>query len=152
MPKKPAAAQARTAVRVPPTAGISQDALATLTMPPSELKEDKFLIEDQVVMHVMGVVLAQQYSINKGIALFGDRGRKSVTKELQQLHDYATYTPVHAHELTEEQRREALASLMFLIEKRCGKVKSRACVNGSKQRDYTPKEAAASQLLRTTAL
>jgi hypothetical protein len=55
-----------------------------------------------------------------------------------------TYTPVHAHELTAEQRKEALASLIFITEKRCGRVKSRACVNGNPQREYIPKETAAS--------
>ena len=60
------------------------------------------------------------------------------------MHDYATYTPVHAHELTAEQRAEALASLIFITEKRCGRIKSRACVNGNPQREYIPKETAAS--------
>jgi hypothetical protein len=43
-------------------------------------------MEDHVVMHMLGVIMAQQYSIQKGIKLFGDEGRKSVSKELQQLH------------------------------------------------------------------
>jgi hypothetical protein len=40
------------------------------------------------MMHIVGVVLAQQYSINKGIQLFGDAAKESVKKELRQLHDY----------------------------------------------------------------
>lgn len=67
-----------------------------------------------------------------------------MSKELQQLHDYETYIPIHAHELTEEQRLQALASLIFITEKRCGRIKTRACVNGSTQRDYIPKETTAS--------
>jgi hypothetical protein len=50
-------------------------------------------VSDGVVMHVMGVILAQQYSVNKGIKLFGDRAKEAISKELQQLHDYETYTP-----------------------------------------------------------
>jgi hypothetical protein len=46
-------------------------------------------------MHMLGVIMAQQYNIQKGIKLFGDEGRKSVSKELQQLHDMHTYEPVH---------------------------------------------------------
>jgi hypothetical protein len=61
--------------------------------------------------------LAQQYSVNKGIQLFRDRARELVRKELQQLHDYATYTPVHAHELTPDQKKQALALLFFITEK-----------------------------------
>ena len=63
---------------------------------------------------------------------------------MQQLHDMVTFIPVHAHELTREQRKQALASLMFMTEKRCGRVKSRACANGSKQRQWIRKEDAAS--------
>ena len=98
------------------------------------------VVEDHVMMHVLGVVLAEQYSINKGIRLFGDRAREAVSKELKQLHDYVTYTPVHTHKLTADEKKQVLASLIFLTEKRCGKIKSRACVNGSTQRDYIPKE------------
>ena len=39
-------------------------------------------LEDHVVMHMLGVIMAQQYSIQKGIKPFGDEGRKSVSKEL----------------------------------------------------------------------
>jgi hypothetical protein len=135
--------------RCPATAGISRNALqsvsmAGLHMPAPSLEPGQHLVEDHIVMHVLGVVLAQQYSVNKGIQLFGDRARESVRKELQQLHDYATYTPVHAHELTPDEKKQALASLIFITEKRCGRIKSRACVNGSKQRDYIPKETTAS--------
>eukprot|EP00956_Cyclotella_meneghiniana_P035517 scaffold115573_cov38-Cyclotella_meneghiniana.AAC.1 len=123
----------------PAAAGIDPRALAQLGMPPVEE-----LVSDSVVMHVMGVILAQTYSLNKGLKLFGERGEASVKKELQQLHDLVTYTPVHARELTDKQKREALASLIFLTEKRCGRVKTRACVNGNPQREYIPKENAAS--------
>jgi hypothetical protein len=63
-----------------------------------------------------------------------------------------TYEPVHAHELTHEQRLEALSSLMFMTQKRCGKVKSRACVNGSKHREWIKKEDAASPTVMTDSI
>ena len=103
-----------------------------------------YLTEDHVVTHVLGIILATQYSVKKGIKLFGERGKESVTSELQQLHDMVTFLPVHAYDLTRKQRKEALASLMFMTEKRCGRVKSRACANGSKQRQWIRKEDAAS--------
>jgi hypothetical protein len=56
---------------------------------PSPAGEDP-LVEDHLMMHIVGVVLAQQYSVNKGIQLFGDAAKESVKKELKQLHDYAT--------------------------------------------------------------
>eukprot|EP00956_Cyclotella_meneghiniana_P039837 scaffold180856_cov40-Cyclotella_meneghiniana.AAC.2 len=93
----------RTQLRVPRTAGVCQQALDKVSMaafhlPEPKLEEGERLVSDHVVMHSLGVVLAEQYSINKGIRLFGDRARESVTKELRQLHDYVTYMPVHAHE------------------------------------------------------
>eukprot|EP00956_Cyclotella_meneghiniana_P026461 scaffold57247_cov37-Cyclotella_meneghiniana.AAC.7 len=139
----------RTQLRVPRTAGVCQQAVDKVSMgvfhlPEPKLEDGEHLVSDHVVLHILGVVLAEQYSINKGIRLFGDRAKESVTKELKQLHDYVTYIPVHAHDLTPKQRRDALASLIFITEKRCGRIKTRACVNGSTQRDYIPKEATAS--------
>ena len=45
-----------------------------------------------------------------------------------------TYEPVDPETMTEQQKAEALNSLIFLTEKRNGDVKSRMCGNGSKQR------------------
>eukprot|EP00957_Ditylum_brightwellii_P130813 9978679-Ditylum_brightwellii.AAC.1 len=47
-------------------------------------------------------------------------------------------------DLTEEQKRNALESLMFLKEKRCSRIKGRTCANGQKQRDTSNKKDAAS--------
>jgi hypothetical protein len=70
-------------VRAPPTAGVSQQALNKLSLgalylPEPKLAEGEHMVSDHVVLHVLGVVLAEQYSINKGIRLFGDRARESV--------------------------------------------------------------------------
>jgi hypothetical protein len=100
-------------------------------------------------MHIIGVILAQQFSVKKGIELFGDEGRKAVSKELQQMHDMVAYTPVDASTMTREQKLKALESLMFLVKKRCGRIKARACANGSKQRVYIRKEDAASPTIGT---
>jgi hypothetical protein len=143
--------------RSPAAAGISNQALngvnlGGLGLPPPSPKEGEAIVEDHVMMHVLGMVLAEQYSINKGIRLFGERAKESISKELRQLHDYVTYIPIHAHELTQEQKKQALASLIFLTEKRCGRIKTRACVNGSMQRDYIPKENTASPTVMTDSV
>jgi hypothetical protein len=82
--------------------------------------------------------------MKKGLKLFGDKGREAVEVELQQLHERQVMQPVAAESLTQEQRRRALAYLMFLKQKRCGKVKGRGCADGRKQRVYTAKEEATS--------
>jgi hypothetical protein len=93
-------------------------------------------------MHVLGVILATQYSVQKGIKLFGKCCRNLVKSELQQLHDMITFIPVHAHKMMCEQRKQALAFLMFMTERRFVRVKSRACANVSKQREWIQKEEA----------
>ena len=47
-----------------------------------------------------------------------------------------TYKPVHKTDLTIEDRKKALASLMFITEKRNGDIKARKVADGSKQRTY----------------
>ena len=102
----------RVAIKTPATAGISKQALnrlslSALGLPPPKLDENESVVKDHVVMHILGVIPAEQYTINKGIRLFGERAKESVRKELRQLHDYVTYTPVHAHELTPELKKQA---------------------------------------------
>ena len=48
-----------------------------------------------------------------------------------------------------EERMKALSLLLFLKEKRSGKIKGRACINGAPQRAYIPKEEAASPTVST---
>ena len=65
-------------------------------------------------------------------------------KELTQLHVMDTWTPMHADKLSQEQRMQALLSMLFLKEKRTGDMKGCACINGAPQRNYIAKEEATS--------
>ena len=47
-----------------------------------------------------------------------------------------TYVPLHKSDLTFEDRKKALASLLFITEKRNGDIKARKVADGSKQRTY----------------
>jgi hypothetical protein len=71
---------------------------------------------------------------------------------MAQLHDRKVMKPVHSRELTPEERREALAYLMFLKQKWCGKVKGHRCADGRKQRRYTDRADAASPTVATEAV
>ncbi len=44
----------------------------------------------EVNTHVLGVIMAQQFSLNVGLKKFGKKGKKAVTKELKQLHNMVT--------------------------------------------------------------
>ena len=51
---------------------------------------------------------------------------------------------VKADKMTREQKRRALKYLMFLKEKRCGRIKGRGCADGRKQRIHKTKEETSS--------
>ncbi len=74
-------------------------------------------LDDHAVMYIMDVIMAQQYSLCKGLKLFGKEGNEVAMSELTQLHDMETYYPVHAHKLTRQQRIDALSLLIFLTQK-----------------------------------
>ncbi len=74
---------------------------------------------------------------------FGDRGEIAVTKILQQFNTYGVFEPKSADELADDDKKKALASLIFLKEKRNGYIKAKSCANGSKQREHIAKEEAA---------
>ena len=93
-----------------------------------------------------------QYNMKQGIRLYGQAGVDAVLKELAQLHDRKEIVPSDAARLTKKQKKDALAYLMFLKKKRCGKIKGRGCADGRKQRIYTAKEEASSPTVSVEAL
>jgi hypothetical protein len=68
-----------------------------------------------------------RYSLRKGLKKFQKVGEEAISKELKQLHMKDSFGPQNSEELSEEQKRGALESLMFLKKKRDGSVKGRAC-------------------------
>ena len=99
---------------------------------PYECWEDN----DSLTEHLLGLILVQQYNLKKGLELFGDRAEAATTKKLQQIHDFGTYVPQDAKELSRAERLKALLALMFIVEKRNGDIKARKCAIGSKQRTF----------------
>ena len=75
-----------------------------------------------------GTLATPQMQICQGLKLFGSQGMKAVKAELQQLHDLKVMA---AKPLTAIQKREALGYLMFLKQKRSGKIKARGCADGT---------------------
>ena len=85
--------------------------------------------EDNRLEWVLGIALVH-YSMKAGIKKFQDRGEAGVSKELTQMHDMEVFRPVTRDSLTKEERTKAVASLMFLKEKRDHLVKARMCADG----------------------
>jgi hypothetical protein len=95
---------------------------------------------------------AQSYGLMKGLKKFGERGKKAAFKELKQLHDRVVFKPIHISELTDVERKRAMESLIFLVEKRDGTVKARTCANGSTQREYVDRDEATSPTAMTESV
>ena len=83
--------------------------------------------------------LTEQMGWRKGLKVLGEKGEIAIEKELKQIHDMDGFQPKHWYELTKEERCQALKYLMYLKEKRDGKIKGRGCADGRSQRLYTPK-------------
>ena len=116
-------------------------------------REDYFI--DSVAMTTNGtseVLETAQLSLKAGLRTFDNDGMRAVEKEMRQLHDRGTMMPVHKKSLTSEQRKDALACLMFLKRKRCGKVKGHGCAEGRKQRAYIAKEESTATTVGTEAV
>ena len=93
-----------------------------------------------------------QYTLKKGLQVFGPKGTEAVFAEMKQLHDRNVCEPVHGKDLSSEQKNKALGYLMFLKQKRCGRIKGRGCADGRKQRVWTTKEDATSPTVSTEAV
>jgi hypothetical protein len=85
---------------------------------------------------------AQTYSLMKGIKEFGDKGRQATHNKMKQLHDRIVFKPIAIEELSAIEKRRAMESLIFLTEKKDGRIKARTCTNGSTQQEYTDWEEA----------
>ena len=71
---------------------------------------------------------------------------------MKQLHDRMVIQPVDGNKLTGAEKKKALQYLMFLKEKRCGKIKGRGCADGRKQRLYMTKDKTSSPTVYTEVL
>ncbi len=100
--------------------------------------------EKEVIKKKKYKLKSRQYQLKAGIKQFGKHGESAVTKEINQCNKYKVFEPQHANDLSEDDKKKALSSLIFLKEKKDGNIKARSCANGNPQREYIAKiEAAA---------
>ena len=76
------------------------------------------------------------HSLQRGIKKFQTRGYDAALKEIEQLpvHQRDCWKPIKLSTMKESEKKKALKSLIFLVEKKSGKIKARHFANGSKQR------------------
>jgi len=94
----------------------------------------------------------QTYSLKAGIKKFGEQGRKAALDEMKQIHDRVVFRPIRINNMSETERKHAMESLMFLVQKKCGRIKARTCANGSTQRQYITKDEATSPTVSHEAI
>ena len=74
--------------------------------------------EEDCEAHVIGVMMTEHYSMKKAKELFGDSADDAIMKELKQIHLFETYEPLKAIDLSWEEKKQALNSLLFVTEKK----------------------------------
>jgi hypothetical protein len=89
------------------------------------------------------------YSLKKGIERFKEAGKESAKDEMKQLHDRTCFKPIKASSLNEMERKRTLESLIFMVQKKDGRIKSRHCANGSLQRNWMEREEVSSPTVST---
>ena len=92
-----------------------------------------------------GAAFGQQYIFQKGLKKFGrKRGGAAALKEVDQLHKQHCFTPMDVSTLTVLEKKQAQEALLFLTEKRSGKIKGRLVFNGKPTREWLSREDSAS--------
>jgi hypothetical protein len=56
--------------------------------------------------------------LQKGLKVFGNKGHKTLMKEIDQLHKRTCFAPLKVNEMKHSERKNAQMTLMFLTEKR----------------------------------
>ena len=81
----------------------------------------------------------EQMSVQQGIHKYGEEGKKSAMKEIENLTDNECFGEIDYNSIAQEMKDKALPILMFMIIKRNGNIKTKGVANGSYQRVYTDK-------------
>jgi hypothetical protein len=91
-----------------------------------------------------GASFAQQYMLQKGLKVFGNKRHEASMKEIDQLHKRTCFAPLKGKEMKPSKRKKAQIALMFLTEKRDRSVKGRIVYNRKPTRKWLSQEDAAS--------
>ena len=115
-----------------------------------EYNLDKALVIARVILDnhnrvkEQGVNFAQNYIYQKGVKLYGKKGKDASFKKLDQLHRRNCFTPIDIKELTPKEKAQAMEALMFLTEKKDRTIKGRMVYNGKPTREWLSREDSAS--------
>ena len=93
-----------------------------------------------------GISFIQQFSMRKGLKTFGkETSMKSMTKEIQQLHQRNSFKPIDVSNMTDGEKARVQDAIMLLTQKESeDEVKSRLVYNGKETRKWLSREETAS--------
>ena len=77
---------------------------------------------EAVVLATIMISMVQTYSLKAGIKKFGKKGKDAAFTEMEQLHKRSVFKPRHPKDLTQQQKARSLESLIFITEKRDGRM------------------------------
>ena len=103
--------------------------------------------DDNVIGHAF-----TQYSLKQALRRFPKEAQAATMAEMQQLHDMQVFQPVPKDSLTKQEHLEVLRSIIFIKQKRCGRVKARVCADGRPQRYLYKKWEASSPTVKTESV
>jgi hypothetical protein len=104
----------------------------------------RFIQDITMNVNKHGASFAQQYMLQRGLKVFGNKGHESSMKEIDQLHKRMCFAPLKEKEMNDSKRKKAQMALMFLTEKRDKSVKGRMVYKGNPAREWLSQEDAAS--------
>jgi hypothetical protein len=104
----------------------------------------RFIQDITMNVNKHGASFAQQYMLQKGLKVFGNKGHEASMKEIDQLHKRTCFAPLKVKEMKHSKRKKSQMALMFLTEKRDKSVKGRMVYNGKPTREWLSQEDAAS--------
>ena len=93
-----------------------------------------------------------QMSARAGIRRFGEAAKDAMRREFRQLDEKGVFEPIHASEITDDVKQQALRYINVIKEKRCGKIKGRTCADGRPQRDLYDKAETSSPTASSDAI
>jgi hypothetical protein len=78
----------------------------------------RFIQDITINVNEHGASFAQQYMLQKGLKVFGNKGYEASMKEINRLHKRTCFSPLKVKEMKHSERKKAQMALMFLTEKR----------------------------------
>jgi hypothetical protein len=104
----------------------------------------RFIQDITMNVNEHGASFTQQYMLQKGLKVFGNKGHEALMKEINQLHKRTCFAPLKVKEMKPSKRKKAQIALMLLTEKRDKSVNGRMVYNWKPTREWLSHEDTAS--------